>query len=129
MADRDTPPGAASRVLVADKIAAEGVARLEQGARVDVVTGLSADQFREKIGDYDALVVRSETQVTEPIIAAGRRLKVIGRAGVGVDNIDVQAATRHGVIVVNSPEGNTVAAAEHTVAMLLALSREDPARR
>jgi D-3-phosphoglycerate dehydrogenase len=111
---------------VADKIAAEGVARLEQGAAVDVATGLSAAQLQDKIPDYDALVVRSETQVTESIIAAGRRLKVIGRAGVGVDNIDVPAATRHGVIVVNSPEGNTVAAAEHTIAMLLALSRKIP---
>jgi D-3-phosphoglycerate dehydrogenase / 2-oxoglutarate reductase len=124
--DRDAPCTGACRILVADKIAAEGIARLEQAAAVDVATGLSTDQLREKIGDYDALVVRSETHVTEPIIAAGRRLKVIGRAGVGVDNIDVPAATRHGVIVVNSPEGNTVAAAEHTIAMLMALSRRIP---
>jgi len=126
IAERDAPGGGACRILVADKIAAEGVARLEQAAQVDVATGLSAEQLREKIPDYDALVVRSETRVTEAIIAAGRRLKVIGRAGVGVDNIDVPAATRHGGIVVNSPEGNTVAAAEHTVAMLLALARKIP---
>jgi D-3-phosphoglycerate dehydrogenase len=113
-------------VLVADKIATEGVERLRQAAEVEVATGLSPEQLRAKIADWDALVVRSETQVTEPIIAAGRRLKVIGRAGVGVDNIDVAAATRHGVIVVNSPEGNTIAAAEHTIAMLLALSRKIP---
>jgi D-3-phosphoglycerate dehydrogenase / 2-oxoglutarate reductase len=123
---RDAPCGGGCRILVADKIAAEGIARLEQAAEVEVATGLSPDQLREKIPAYDALVVRSETRVTEPIIAAGRRLKVIGRAGVGVDNIDVQAATRHGVIVVNSPEGNTIAAAEHTIAMLLALSRKIP---
>src|SRR5206468_7375645 len=124
---RDAPCGGACRILVADKIAAEGIARLQQGAAVEVATGLSPDQLREKIPAYDALVVRSETRVTEPIIAAGRRLKVIGRAGVGVDNIDVQAATRHGVVVVNSPEGNTIAAAEHTLAMLLALARKIPA--
>jgi D-3-phosphoglycerate dehydrogenase len=123
---RDAPCGGACRILVADKIAAEGVARLKQAAEVEIATGLSADQLRGKIPEYDALVVRSETRVTEPIIAAGRRLKVIGRAGVGVDNIDVPAATRHGVIVVNSPEGNTVAAAEHTLAMLFALSRKIP---
>src|SRR5438876_10917832 len=75
---------------------------------------------------YDALVVRSETQVTESIISAGRRLKVIGRAGVGVDNIDVPAATRHGVVVVNSPEGNTIAAAEHTIALLFSMARKIP---
>jgi D-3-phosphoglycerate dehydrogenase / 2-oxoglutarate reductase len=124
--DRDAPCGGACRVLVADKIAAEGVARLEQAAQVDVATGLSESQLVARIPEYHALVVRSQTQVTEPVIAAGRRLKVIGRAGVGVDNIDVAAATRHGVIVVNSPEGNTIAAAEHTIAMLLALSRRIP---
>jgi D-3-phosphoglycerate dehydrogenase len=122
----DVPREGTCRILVADKIAAEGVARLEQAAEVDVATGLSPEQLFEKIPAYDALVVRSETQVTERIIAAGRRLKVIGRAGVGVDNIDVPAATRHGVVVVNSPEGNTIAAAEHTMAMLLALSRKIP---
>jgi D-3-phosphoglycerate dehydrogenase / 2-oxoglutarate reductase len=125
--DRDAPCTGACRILVADKIAAEGIARLEQAAAVDVATGLSVEQLQGKIGDYDALVVRSETQVTEPIIAAGRRLKVIGRAGVGVDNIDVTAATRSGVVVVNSAQGNTTAAAEHAVAMLLSLSRKIPA--
>lgn len=113
-------------MLVADPVAQAGVERLRQGAQVDVATGLSREQLVERIGPYDALVVRSETRVTEEVLAAGKRLKVVARAGVGVDNIDVTAATHHGVIVVNSPEGNTIAAAEHTVAMLLALSRKIP---
>lgn len=102
------------------------MARLRQAARADVATGLTAEQLLERIPAYDALVVRSETRVTAAVLEAGKRLKVVARAGVGVDNIDVPAATRCGVIVVNSPEGNTMAAAEHTVAMLLALSRNIP---
>lgn len=114
------------RVLVADAVAEEGLARLREGAEVEVRTGLAEPELCEIIGGYDAIVVRSQTQVTERVIAAGRRLRVIARAGVGVDNIDVPAATRHGVLVVNSGEGNTIAAAEHTVALLLALSRKIP---
>ncbi len=114
------------RVLVADPIAEAGIARLRQGAQVDVITGQTAEQLTACIGEYDALVVRSETKVTAPILRAASRLKIVARAGVGVDNIDVPAATESGVIVVNSPEGNTIAAAEHTVAMLLALSRRIP---
>jgi D-3-phosphoglycerate dehydrogenase len=114
------------RVLVADPVSPAGVERLRQGAEVEVATGLSEDALAERVGDFDAMVVRSETRVTERVLAAGKRLKVVARAGVGVDNIDVNAATRCGVIVVNSPEGNTMAAAEHTVAMLMALSRKIP---
>jgi D-3-phosphoglycerate dehydrogenase len=114
------------KVLVADPIAQEGVAILQQQAEVDVRTGLPKDELIRAIPDYDALVVRSETKVTPDVIEAGRSLKVIGRAGVGVDNIAVDAATRRGIIVVNSPEGNTIAAAEHTIALLLALSRNIP---
>ena len=114
------------RVLVADPIAAAGVERLRQWAEADVRTGLTPEALVEIIPAYHALVVRSETRVTEEVLAAGRLLRVVARAGVGVDNINVPAATRHGVVVVNSPEGNTVAAAEHTVAMLLALSRKIP---
>ena len=114
------------RVLVADKIAPEGLALLEQAATVDVRTGLDEATLRQAIGPYDALVVRSESRVTASVIAAGPRLQVIGRAGVGVDNIDVDAATKHGVIVVNAPTGNTIAAAEHTLAMLLASARHIP---
>jgi D-3-phosphoglycerate dehydrogenase / 2-oxoglutarate reductase len=114
------------RVLVADPVSPAGVERLRQGAEVDVITAQTPEQLIERIPEYDALVVRSETRVTEPVLRAGTRLKVVARAGVGVDNIDVGAATACGVIVVNSPEGNTIAAAEHTVAMLLALSRRIP---
>jgi D-3-phosphoglycerate dehydrogenase len=114
------------RILVADPIAEAGIELLRRGGEVDVVKGLSPEQLAEKIAPYDALVVRSESRVTEHVLEAGKRLKVVARAGVGVDNIDVPAATRLGVVVVNSPEGNTMAAAEHTVAMLLALSRRIP---
>ena len=111
------------KVLVADPIAPEGIEILKTVAEVDVKTGLSKDELAAIIGEYDALAVRSETKVTAEIIAAATKLKIIGRAGVGVDNIDVEAATNRGILVVNSPEGNTLAAAELTVAMLLALAR------
>lgn len=114
------------RVLVCDPIAEAGIARLREVADVEVKTGLSPDELKAIIGEYDALAVRSETKVTADVLAAATRLQIIGRAGVGVDNIDVQAATRQGIVVVNSPEGNTIAAAELTVAMLLALSRQIP---
>jgi len=115
-----------SRVLVSDPIAEAGIARLREVAEVDVKTGLTPDELKAIIGDYDALAVRSETKVTADVLAAAHRLQIIGRAGVGVDNIDVETATRRGVVVVNSPEGNTVAAAELTVAMLLSLARQIP---
>jgi D-3-phosphoglycerate dehydrogenase len=111
------------KVLVADPIADEGVERLRQGAEVDVKTKLSAEELCAEIRGYDALVVRSQTRVTADIIECGQNLRVIGRAGVGVDNIDVQAATRHGIVVVNAPSGNTVSAAEHTMALMLSLAR------
>lgn len=124
------PPAGESlphRVLVTDPIAEEGLARLREGAEVVIRGRPSAEELQALIPEFDALLVRSETRVTEAVIAAGRRLKVVGRAGVGVDNIDVAAATRLGVVVVNSAQGNTIAAAEHTVAMLLALARRIPA--
>jgi D-3-phosphoglycerate dehydrogenase len=115
-----------AKVLVSDPIAAEGIAILEKAADVDVKTGLSKDELQAIIGNYDALAVRSETKVTAEILAAATNLKIIGRAGVGVDNIDVAKATERGILVVNSPEGNTIAAAELTVALLLALARNIP---
>jgi D-3-phosphoglycerate dehydrogenase len=115
-----------ARVLVCDPIAEAGIARLREVAEVDVKTGLSPDQLRSIIGEFEALAVRSETKVTADILAEARKLRIIGRAGVGVDNIDVKAATERGIVVVNSPEGNTVAAAELTVAMLLSLARNIP---
>jgi D-3-phosphoglycerate dehydrogenase len=112
-----------SRILVADPIAEDGIQRLRAAGIVDVLTGLSPEDLIARIGEYDALVVRSETKVTAPLLEAAGRLRVVGRAGVGVDNIDLDAATRRGVLVLNAPTGNTIAAAEHAVAMLMAMSR------
>jgi D-3-phosphoglycerate dehydrogenase len=114
------------RILVTEPLAEEGLQLLRRQAQVDVRLGLSAQELAVVIGAYDGLVVRSSTQVTEEVIAAAARLRVIGRAGTGVDNIDLPAATRKGIVVVNAPYGNTVAVAEHTLAMLLALVRRIP---
>jgi D-3-phosphoglycerate dehydrogenase len=114
------------RVLVSDSVAEEGLAVLRQAAEVDYRPNLPREALLESIGEYDALMVRSQTRVDAEVIARGVRLKVIGRAGVGVDNIDVDAATQRGIVVVNSPEGNTIAAAELTMAHLLALARYIP---
>lgn len=122
-----TMPDTLPRVLVADPIAPDGIAYLRQHAHVEVLSQrLAPAALAECIGDYAALIVRSETKVTREVIAAGRNLRVIGRAGVGVDNIDVDAATRRGVVVVNAPAGNTIAVAEHTLGLLLALARSIP---
>ncbi len=114
------------KVLIADKVAQEGIEVLSRQAQVDVKLKLEPGELKELIADYDGLVVRSETKVTSEIIEAGKKLKVIGRAGIGVDNIDVDTATRKGIVVVNAPTGNTVAAAEHTIALMLALVRNIP---
>ena len=115
-----------AKVLVSDSIDQSGIDVLSQVAQVDVKTGLPPEELVKIIPDYDALMLRSGTKVTKEVIEAGTQLKIIGRAGVGVDNIDVPAATRHGIVVVNSPEGNTIAAAEHALAMMLSLSRQIP---
>jgi D-3-phosphoglycerate dehydrogenase / 2-oxoglutarate reductase len=115
-----------TKVLVSDPIDQTGIDILSQVAQVDVRTGLPPEQLLGIIGDYEALMIRSGTQVTAALIEAAPRLKIIGRAGVGVDNVDVPAATQRGVLVVNSPEGNTIAAAEHALAMMLSLSRHVP---
>jgi len=117
------------KVLVADKIAQEGIDLLHAElpeAQIDVRTGLKPDQLRSIIGEYSALIVRSATEVTADILAEATLLKIVGRAGVGVDNIDTEAATNRGIMVVNSPTGNIVAAAEHTIAMLMSLARHVP---
>lgn len=114
------------RILVADSIAEEGMEALRSCAQVDVKTRLEAARLRAIIGDYDALIVRSQTKVGADIIKSGKKLKVIGRAGVGIDNIDVDAATRNGIVVVNAPTANIIAAAEHTMALMLALARNVP---
>lgn len=113
-------------VLVSDELAEEGIEILREQVMVDVNTGLSEDELVATIENYDALLVRSGTQVTERVIEAGKRLRFIGRAGAGVDNIDMNAATRFGVIVANAPEGNTLAATEHTMAMMQSLCRNIP---
>ncbi len=115
-----------AKILVTDPIAQDGIDALTPYAEVDVKLGLPPDELESVIGDYEGLVVRSETKVTEPVIKAGKKLQVIGRAGVGVDNIDLQAATRQGIIVVNAPLGNTISAAEHAIGLMLALARHIP---
>lgn len=114
------------KVLVSDPIDQVGIDILSQVATVDMKTNLSPEQLVQIIPEYDALMIRSGSRVTKEIIEAGTQLKIIGRAGVGVDNVDVPAATRKGIVVVNSPEGNTIAAAEHALAMMLSLSRYIP---
>jgi D-3-phosphoglycerate dehydrogenase len=114
------------KVLVSDPIDQAGLDILSQVAQVDVNTSLSPEELVATISDYDALMIRSGTKVTKAVIDAGQNLKIIGRAGVGVDNVDVPEATRRGIVVVNSPEGNTIAAAEHALAMMMAMSRYIP---
>ena len=112
------------RILVAESVAQEGLERLRAHHEVDERIGLGRDELCAILPDYDALIVRSQVQVDAELIAAGTRLVVIGRAGVGVDNVDLDAATRAGITVVNAPTGNTIAAAEHTLALLYALARK-----
>jgi D-3-phosphoglycerate dehydrogenase len=114
------------RVLVTEAIADEGLEILSSCAQVDVRLGLEPEEILAVISDYDALVVRSQTQASAEIIEAGKNLQVIARAGVGTDNVDIEAATRRGIVVVNAPTGNTISAAEHTVALMLALARHIP---
>jgi D-3-phosphoglycerate dehydrogenase len=117
------------KVLVIDTIAPEGIAYLtERGFEVDqVASKLPKDELHARLGEYEAIVTRSSTTVTAEFLGRARRLRILGRAGVGVDNIDVDACSRQGVVVVNAPYGNVVSAAEHTVGMLLALVRKIPA--
>ncbi len=116
------------RVLISEKIADAGVALLvDAGIDVDVRTGMSAEELLATIGDYNGLIVRSATLVTKEVIDAGERLQVVGRAGIGVDNVDVDAATRRGIVVLNTPQGNIVSTAEHTVGLILALAKKIPA--
>jgi D-3-phosphoglycerate dehydrogenase / 2-oxoglutarate reductase len=111
------------KILVAEPIANEGIELLRAAHHVDERPGLTRDELCAILPDYDALIVRSQVQVDAGLIAAGTRLMVIGRAGVGVDNVDLDAATRAGIMVVNAPTGNTIAAAEHTLALLYGLAR------
>ncbi len=116
-----------SKILVSDPLSDEGIEILKaSGFPVDVKPGLSEDELCAIIGDYDCLIIRSGTKVTPKVIEAGKKLRVIGRAGVGVDNIDVPAATDKGILVMNTPSANILSAAEHSCAMLLALARNIP---
>jgi D-3-phosphoglycerate dehydrogenase len=116
------------KVLVSDPISDLGIQQLvdAQDVAVDKKPGLSEDELVSIIGEYDALLVRSQTRVTPRIMEAGKQLKVVGRAGVGVDNIDLEAATQRGIIVINAPDGNTITTCEHTFAMMMAVARHIP---
>ncbi len=116
------------KVLVSDNLGEAGIRmfREEEGIEVDVNTGLSPEELKNIIGNYDGLVIRSATKVSEDLLNAATRLKVVGRAGVGLDNVDIAAATKRGIIVMNTPGGNVITTAEHAIGMLLALSRNVP---
>jgi D-3-phosphoglycerate dehydrogenase / 2-oxoglutarate reductase len=114
------------RILVAEQIADSGVDLLRERFEVDLGVGWSEDELAERIGQYHGILIRSATQLTGDLIARAGNLKVIGRAGIGVDNVDVDAATKRGIIVANAPQSNIVAAAEHTIALMLALARNIP---
>ena len=118
---------AKKRVLVKEKLAPEGLSYLkDQGFEVDTGLDWTPEEFLARVGDYDALLIRSATKVTAEVIDAATNLKVVGRAGVGVDNVDVAAATKRGIIVVNAPASNVLSAAEHTIAMIMACARNIP---
>ncbi|TEY31984.1 hypothetical protein BOTCAL_0765g00010 [Botryotinia calthae] len=115
------------KILIPEKVSVDGLALLGDTFEIHQPKNLSPADLLEIIPHYSALIIRSETKVTAEILAAAKHLKVVARAGVGVDNIDVEAATKHGIIVVNSPSGNIAAAAEHTIALLMAVARNVPA--
>jgi D-3-phosphoglycerate dehydrogenase / 2-oxoglutarate reductase len=114
------------RILVKEQIADSGVDLLREQFDVDLGVDWSDDDLRARLPEYDGILIRSATKMTEELIALGTRLRVIGRAGVGVNNVDVQAATKRGIVVVNAPQSNVVTAAEHTMALLLSLARKIP---
>ena len=116
-------------VLVTDTISEEGIERLvrDGSIEVDVKPGIGGDELAGIIGDYDAIITRSGTPITAPLLARHGKLKVIGRAGVGLDNIDIEAASKKGIIVMNAPTGNTLAATELTMGIMLAAARKIPA--
>ena len=116
------------KVLIADALSPRAADILAaRGIAVDFLPGLPAGELKERIGSYDGLAVRSATRVTKGLLAHTDKLRVVGRAGIGVDNIDVEAVTQRGIVVMNTPYGNSITAAEHTIAMLFALCRQIPA--
>src|SRR3990167_4818109 len=116
------------KILISDPLSEEGVKILEKEKefKVDIKQKLSPEELKKIIGEYNALIVRSETKVTADIISSAVNLKIIGRAGVGLDNVDVDAASKKGIIVMNAPAGNTISTAEHTMSLILAMSRNIP---
>lgn len=116
------------KILVSDKLSEQGQAILEKapGLKVDVKSGLPPEELRKIIGEYDGLIIRSATKVTKDILEAATNLKVVGRAGIGVDNVDLDAATKKGVVVMNTPSGNATTTAEHAIAMMFSISRQIP---
>ncbi|PEQ12027.1 phosphoglycerate dehydrogenase [Novosphingobium sp. PC22D] len=115
------------RVLISDKMDPNAERLLKEGGcDVDVITGETPEQLIARIGDYDGLAIRSSTKVTKEVLAAAKNLKVIGRAGIGVDNVDIPAASAQGVVVMNTPFGNSITTAEHAIAMIFALARQIP---
>ena len=117
----------APRVLIADKLSPAAAAIFtDRGIQADTKTGLDKDQLAEIAGQYDGLAIRSATKVTEKVLAKAANLKVVGRAGIGVDNVDIPAATARGIIVMNTPFGNSITTAEHTIALMMALARQLP---
>ncbi len=117
---------ATTKVLVAEKIGDSGIRLLEDHFQVDVGAGWSPEELKGRIGEYDGILIRSATKLDAELIAAATRLRAVGRAGVGVDNVDVAAATKRGIVVANAPQSNVITAAEHTMALLLALARNIP---
>src|SRR5579864_1697182 len=116
------------RVLISDKLSPAAVAIFkERGVEVDVKPGLDKEELAKIIGDYDGLAIRSATKVTAKLLEKAARLKVVGRAGIGVDNVDIPAATARGIVVMNTPFGNSITTAEHAIALMFALAREIPA--
>src|SRR4030066_1903396 len=115
------------KVLVSDSISPKGIEILKKaGLEVDVKTGLKPEELKKEISKYNALIVRSATKVTSDIISAAENLKVIGRAGSGLDNVDKDVATKRGIVVMNTPGGNTITTAEHTIALLVSMARQIP---
>src|SRR6476646_7677484 len=116
------------KVLISDKLSPAAVAIFkERGIETDIKTGLSKDELIKIVGEYDGLAIRSATKVTADVIRAAKNMKVIGRAGIGVDNVDIPAATAAGIIVMNTPFGNSITTAEHAIALMMALARDIPA--
>ncbi|MDQ1269480.1 MAG: D-3-phosphoglycerate dehydrogenase / 2-oxoglutarate reductase, partial [Thermodesulfobacteriota bacterium] len=116
------------KVLISDKMDEAGIDifRNQEGIDVDVKTGLSPEELKKIIGEYDALAIRSSTKVTADLLESAANIKVVARAGIGLDNVDIDAATKKGVAVMNTPGGNTITTAEHAIAMMMSLTRNIP---